>query len=60
MKREMLATKVFTIKARIRKLYFKHFSIIWAHSLGAQTGIPASKTLWICHCQLFALMVLSQ
>ena len=50
MKREMFATKAITIKALIRKLYFKHFSIIWAHSLAAQTGIPASKILWIRHC----------
>ena len=47
MEREMFATKV--EKFSIRKLYFKHFSIIWAHSLGAQTSIPASKTLWIRH-----------
>ena len=32
-----------------RKLYLKHFSIIWAHSLGVQTSILASKTLWIHH-----------
>ena len=24
-------------------------TLIWAHSLGAQTGIPVSETLWICH-----------
>ena len=34
----------------IWKRYFRHFSIIWALRLGAQTGILVSKTLWLCHC----------
>ena len=24
-------------------------SLIWAPSLGAQTGIPATERIWICH-----------
>ena len=45
-----VATKTLTSAVWIRKHYFKRFSVIWAHSLGAQTSIPVSKTLWIHHC----------
>ena len=31
------------------RVFLKGFSLIWAHTLGAQTGIPASKTLKIRH-----------
>ena len=30
-----------------RDFFVTVFSLIWAHSLGVQTGLPAFKTLWI-------------
>ena len=29
-------------------MFFIGSPLIWAHSLGAHTGMPASETLWIC------------
>ena len=39
------------VETAIRSLMFFciSFSVVWVHSLGAQTGILASKNLWICH-----------
>ena len=42
-------------KAPGKKFMFKFsfcFSLIWAHNLGAQTSIPASKAFLIHHCHL--------
>lgn len=35
----------------INEILFNCFSLIWAHSLDAQTSIPASKIFWARHCQ---------
>ena len=32
------------------RFFLYYFSLIWAISLGAKTGILAPKMLWKCHC----------
>ena len=31
------------------RFFLNYFPLIWAHSLGAETGRLASKSLWVCH-----------
>lgn len=31
------------------RFFLDYFSLIWAHHLGTQIGMPASRTLWVRH-----------
>ena len=46
---DTIAMKILSPKILINEIFLKCFSLIWGHNLGAQTGIPVSKTLWIRH-----------
>ena len=43
---------LYFLRFDLNKLYFFRncFSLIWAHSVGAQTVMVACKTLWILNC----------
>ena len=46
---DMIVMKILSQRFELMRFFLNSFSLIWAHNLGNQTGIPASKTLCIHH-----------